>query len=478
MHKPIQFKNLSFSLTHKTCFSDFDGQILYGSRIAIIGSNGCGKSTLLKILLGRIQPTDGDIHLPKDLIVGYLPQVIESFDDLSGGQRLNSALTQALALNPSILMLDEPTNHLDRHNRQSLIRMLQAFTGTLIMVTHDVELLQATVDRIWHIEDGQIHVFSGCYDDYMRELGHQRAAIETELADLNRQKQQAHKNLMKEQVRAKSSRVRGEKNIQQRKWPTIVSDSKARNAQETSGRKKSAINNKKQELTERLSSLHRPEIIQPKFSLQGVASNQTLVTIHDGCVGYVGNPMILQDISLSIKACDRIAIQGNNGSGKSTLIKAILGDKLVITLGDWITPNSQDIGYLDQHYGTLSPDKTVLETISCLLPEQPYAEIRKHLNDFLFRKNEEIEARVSTLSGGEKARLSLAQIAAFTPKLVILDEMTNNLDLTTRDHVIQVLKGYPGAMMVISHDPDFVTAIGVTDSYNLSNGTLRFAQSE
>lgn len=321
MHKPIQFKNLSFSLTHKTCFSDFDGQILYGSRIAIIGSNGCGKSTLLKILLGRIQPTDGDIHLPKDLIVGYLPQVIESFDDLSGGQRLNSALTQALALNPSILMLDEPTNHLDRHNRQSLIRMLQAFTGTLIMVTHDVELLQATVDRIWHIEDGQIHVFSGCYDDYMRELGHQRVAIETELADLNRQKQQAHKNLMKEQVRAKSSRVRGEKNIQQRKWPTIVSDSKARNAQETSGRKKSTINNKKQELTERLSSLHRPEIIQPKFSLQGVASNQTLVTIHDGCVGYMGNPMILQDISLSIKACDRIAIQGNNGSGKSTLIK-------------------------------------------------------------------------------------------------------------------------------------------------------------
>ena len=478
MHKPIQFKNLSFSLTHKTCFSDFDGQILYGSRIAIIGSNGCGKSTLLKILLGRIQPTDGDIHLPKDLIVGYLPQVIESVDDLSGGQRLNSALTKSLALNPSILMLDEPTNHLDRHNRQSLIRMLQAFAGTLIMVTHDVELLQATVDRIWHIEDGQIHVFSGCYDDYTRELRNQRAAIETELTDLNQQKQQAHKNLMKEQVRAKSSRVRGEKNIQQRKWPTIVSASKARNAQETSGRKKSAINNKKQELTERLSSIHRPEIIQPKFSLQGVVSNQTLVTIHDGCVGYVSNPMILQDISLSIKACDRIAIQGNNGSGKSTLIKAILGDKLVITLGDWITPNAKDIGYLDQHYETLSPDKTVLETISCILPGQPYAEIRKHLNDFLFRKNEEIEARVSTLSGGEKARLSLAQIAAFTPKLLILDEMTNNLDLTTRDHVIQVLKGYPGAMMVISHDLDFVTAIGVNDSYNLSNGTLRFAQSE
>lgn len=476
MHKPIQFESIGLSFSHKTCFADFTGQIPYGSRIAIIGCNGSGKSSLLKMLAGLIQPSDGDIYLPKNLRVGYVSQIIESFDSVSGGQRFNKALTQALALDPSILMLDEPTNHLDRHNRQSLIRMLQAFAGTLIMVTHDVELLQASVDCIWHIEDRQIHVFSGCYNDYMRELKHQRAAIETELADLNRQKHQAHENLMQEQARAKSSRARGEKHIQQRKWPTIVSESKARNAQETSGRKKSAINYKKQELTERLSSLHRPDIMQPKFSLEGVVSNQTLVTIRDGRVGYAGNPIILQDISLSIKACERIAIQGNNGSGKSTLIKAILDDKLVIKQGDWITPNSQDIGYLDQHYGTLSPDKTVLETISFLLPEQPHAEIRKHLNDFLFRKNEEVEAKISTLSGGEKARLSLAQIAAFSPKLLILDEMTNNLDLTTRDHVIQVLKDYPGAMMVISHDSDFLNAIGVNDWYALLNGRLRFTQ--
>ena len=473
MHKPIQFESLSLSFPHKTCFADFTGQISYGSRIAIIGCNGSGKSSLLKMLAGLIHPSDGDIYLPKDLCVGYVPQIIESFDSVSGGQRFNKVLTRALALDPSILMLDEPTNHLDRHNRQSLIRMLQAFSGTLIMVTHDVELLQATVDCIWHIENGQIHVFSGCYDDYMREFGQERSAIETELDDLNRQKQKAHENLMKEQARAKSSRVRGEKHIQQRKWPTIVSDSKARNAQETSGRKKSAINHKRQELTERLSALRQPEIIQPRFNLTGVESNQTLVTIRDGRVGYVDNPVILQDISLSIKACDRVAIQGNNGSGKSTLIKAVLGDILVIKQGDWITPNSQDIGYLDQHYCTLSPDKTVLETISFLLPGRDYAEIRKHLNDFLFRKNEEVEAKVSTLSGGEKARLSLAQIAAITPKLLILDEMTNNLDLITRDHVIEVLREYPGAMMVISHDLDFLTAIGMTDWYELSDGKLK-----
>ncbi|WP_218642304.1 ATP-binding cassette domain-containing protein, partial [Providencia stuartii] len=112
------------------------------------------------------------------------------------------------------------------------------------------------------------------------------------------------------------------------------------------------------------------------------------------------------------------------------------------------------------------------ESISCLT-DKSYTEIRSYLNDFLFRKNEEINALVSTLSGGEKARLSLAQIAAITPKLLILDEMTNNLDRETRAHVIQVLKVYPGALIVISHDPDFLSAIEVTDGYEIKDGLLR-----
>lgn len=467
MHKPIQFESLGLSFPHKNCFTDFTGQIPYGSRIAIIGRNGSGKSTLLRILAGLIPPFDGDIHFPKDMRIGFVPQIIDTFDSFSGGQRFNKALTQALALDPTMLMLDEPTNHLDHNNRQSLMRMLHAFAGTLIMVTHDVELLQSLVGSIWHIDNGKVHVFSGCYDDYIREVENQRASIEADTRILNRQKRQMHDDLMKEQARAKSSRLRGEKHIQQRKWPTIVSESKALLSQETSGRKKTAISHKKQEITDRLSSLRVAEIIQPKFTLTGVESNQTLVTVSDGSVGYLANSPILQNVSLSIKACDRIAIQGNNGSGKSTLIKAILGDERVIKQGNWIVPKPEDIGYLDQYYGTLLPSKTVLETISCLLAGKPYVDIRKHLNDFLFRKNEEVDALVSTLSGGEKARLSLAQIAAMMPKLLMLDEMTNNLDLPTREHVIQVLKAYPGAMIVISHDTGFLTTIGVTGSYHL-----------
>ncbi|MCW8397959.1 ATP-binding cassette domain-containing protein [Legionella sp. PATHC038] len=472
MHKPIRFEDLSLSFPHKTCFVDFSGQVYNGSRIAIIGRNGTGKSTLLKILAGLLQPTEGDIHFPQALNIGYVPQVIEEYNSLSGGQRFQKLLTHAFAADPNLLMLDEPSNHLDRKNRHSLIRMLSDYRGTLIMVTHDIELLQSTVDTIWHIDLGKVNVFTGCYEDYLREITIQRHAIEGELAELIRQKKQLHVDMMKEQVRAKSSRAQGEKHIQQRKWPTIVSQSKARNAQETSGRRKSAICHKKHELSQRLSELYLPETIQPKFAVPGVATSQTLVTISEGTVGYVENKSILRELSVSIKARDRIGICGDNGSGKSTLLKAILGSPSVIKTGNWTVPQADEIGYLDQHYTTLPAEKTVWEAISCCLMNKSYTEIREHLNDFLFRKNEEVNALVSTLSGGEKARLSLAQIAAITPKMLILDEMTNNLDRETRAHVIQVLKVYPGAMIVISHDADFLHAIQVTDRYEIKGGLL------
>lgn len=472
MHKPIQFKNLCFTLPHKTCFIDFSGQISYGSRIAIIGRNGAGKSTLLKILARITESSEGEILFPKEISIGYVPQVIDEFDSLSGGQRFHQLFTQALTSDPNLLMLDEPSNHLDRSHRRSLMRMLADYKGTLMIVTHDIELLQTTVDTIWHIDQNKIHVFTGSYEDYMREINIQRSVIEGEIAHLIREKKQIHAEMMREQSRAKRSRVQGEKHIRQRKWPTIVSQSKARNAQETSGRRKSAIHHKKQKLTERLSALYIPEVIHPKFAVRGIKTNQTLVTVNEGTVGYEKNKPILHDLSFSIKAQERIAIHGNNGSGKSTILKAILGNPSVIKTGIWDVLQQNEMGYLDQHYKTLPPDKSVWDVISNLLRGKSSAEIRDYLNDFLFRKNEEIHALISTLSGGEKVRLSLAQIAAMTPKLLILDEITNNLDRETRSHVIEVLQEFPGAIMVISHDFDFLKAIHITKEYEIKEGLL------
>ena len=166
-----------------------------------------------------------------------------------------------------LLLLDEPTNHLDKENRKSLMQMLKKYQGTLIVVSHDTELLRNCIDTLWHIDNNKIHEFTRSYDDYMREIKQKRASIEKELASLKRDKFETHNALMKEQKRAAGSKAKGQKNIEQRKWPTIVSKSKALRAEQTSGKKKSAIDKKKQQLTNQLSDLRLPEIILPKFSL-------------------------------------------------------------------------------------------------------------------------------------------------------------------------------------------------------------------
>jgi ATPase subunit of ABC transporter with duplicated ATPase domains len=185
IHLPISIIELGLNFPQKICFSGFTTKIQSGMRIALTGQNGSGKSTFLKILQGLVIPSEGEVCVPKDVSFGYIPQVID-LQDLSGGERLNEALTLALRPNPNVLLLDEPTNHLDLKNRRSLMRLLQKFPGTLIVVSHDVELLRTCIDTLWHIQDGKIIVFSGDYDDYVRETHNQRASLEKESSFLDR----------------------------------------------------------------------------------------------------------------------------------------------------------------------------------------------------------------------------------------------------------------------------------------------------
>lgn len=469
IHKTIQLKNISLSLPHKLLFENFTTTIQHGSRIAIIGRNGSGKSTLLQFMQRGNTLCLGEMAIPDDVKMGYVPQVINEFHDSSGAERINKSLTRALTTSPNVLLLDEPTNYLDKHNRKSLQRMLDRFTGTLIMATHDVELLRSTVDTLWHIENGRVSIFHGRYNDYIRETSIQKVKLEKQLSSLKQEKKNAHTALMKEQSRAASSRAKGKKSIKQKKWPTIVSDAKARRAEMTTGQKKSTIESKKQKILEQLNNLNIPEIIVPTFNLNGEKSSVNFLSINSGAVGYE-NETIVRNINLTIDSNNRVAICGNNRSGKTTVIKAILDDPNIKKFGDWQRSNISDIGYLDQHYQTLDPTKTVFEAIANLVPSWNHQSIRRHLVDFLFRTNEEVNAQIHQLSGGEKARLCLAQIAAKTPKLLILDEVTNNLDLETRTHVIQVLNSFPGAMIVISHDQLFLESIRISEYYNIKDG--------
>jgi ATPase subunit of ABC transporter with duplicated ATPase domains len=468
MNKPIILNNLSLSFPQKICFENFNTQINFGNRIGIIGRNGGGKSTLLKMLIKEVEPTSGHINIPNDVVISYVPQTIEEFNQLSGSQRFNKTLSQALSTQPNLLLLDEPTNHLDISNRKSLLRMLRNFPGTLVIVTHDLELLNNCIDTLWHIDNGKINIFTGSYENYMCEVGIKRSSIEQKLVHLDKQRKEMHTDLMQEQNRAAKSKAKGKKSIDNCKWPSVVSKSKALRAQETSGRKKSAIANKKYELTEQLLEMRLPEIIVPKFSINADdIGHEAILSISNGYVGYDADNFIIRDFSLTLNAKDRIAITGDNGTGKTTLVKAILHDPAIKRSGNWYVIKNDNIGYLDQQYYTLNNNHTVFDNIKALVPNWSYIDIRSHLNDFLFRKNEEVTLLANQLSGGEKVRLSLAQIAARSPKLLILDEITNNIDLETRQHLINVLKHYPGAMMVISHDTDFLQSIGIEDKIDV-----------
>ncbi|KTC83171.1 ABC-F family ATP-binding cassette domain-containing protein [Legionella cincinnatiensis] len=471
-HKPIQFKDISLIYPHKACFEAFSSQIHFGDRITLIGRNGSGKSTLLKMLCGLCLPSQGDIKVPPDVHFGYLPQVIEGFPTLSGGQKLNQLLTKILSEHANVLLLDEPTNHLDHHNRRSLIRMLEHYPGTLIIASHDTELINAVTDTLWHIDSGQVTVFKGDYLDYQRLLTERKTSLDHELAKLSRQKKEAHLALMKEQERTKRSRIQGEKKIAQRKWPTIRSHTKLAKAITAGDKRLNHINYKKQQLLDELSSLYQPEVIQHKFKLNGLEHHKPLIRIQDASIGYEYGNLILDDINFHLGGGERVALYGDNASGKSTFVKAILGIPQINRTGEWRVPDCTTLGYLDQHYQHLNSEETVFDLMRCKMPHASHPEIRAHLNDFLFRKNEEVGIKVTNLSGGEKVRLSLALIAAAPPKLLILDEITNNVDLEARTHIIEVLRDFPGAMLVISHDHDFLESIHIETKYQIYQGKI------
>ncbi len=470
MLKPIVLKNLTLSLMHKTCFEDFSATVPYGSKIAIMGNNGTGKTTLLKTIAGQKTLIDGEVDVPAGAKIAYVAQVIEDYENLSGGERFNKSLTTALAQNPDILLLDEPTNHLDLKNRNSLMNMLSFYQGTLIVVSHDPQLLRG-IDTIWHIDKGCVHFFSGNYDDYKREKEIKKTSLETQLISLEKEKKQMHKNLMAEQTRAAKSRRHGELAKERGKWPPIIAGGKKMLAQKTAGKNLSNISAKKDDINEQILALGITETITPSFHLQGKEESAPALFIMDGSAGY-DSKAVLKDIYLTLSGGQKMAVIGNNASGKSTLFRAIM-DEVYRISGTWNTHKKEDIGYLDQHYNNISGADNAISVIQALQPAWTHAEIRKHLNSFLFRKNEEVNAHISILSGGERARLSLAAIACKVPRLLLLDEITNNIDLQTREHVEQILISYPGAMIVISHDLEFVKTLTIENIYIVEDNTIK-----
>lgn len=388
---------------------------------------------------------------------------------LSGGQRMHLGLVGLLVCQPNVLLLDEPTNHLDSTNRDKLITFINEWQGTLLTVSHDINFLKSCFKTLWHIQENHITVFDGTYDNYMASLESESEKRKTHLVHLKKEQRAARKAIQKEQVRA----------VQSRKAHAHENDRKLKGylkmkGNSTAGLKKRTLEEKKRSINEELSANRIEKIIQPTFELDtNGTSKKMIAVIQHGEVRYKNSrEPIICDIHMTVCGSDRIAIQGDNASGKSTFVKALLQSPDLVTSGTWALPKPSDIGYLDQHYALLMPELTVFEIIKNLKPIWPDPEVRTHLNRFLFSTNEMVFTMVKHLSDGEKARLCLAYISAQSPQVLILDEMTNNLDLIMREHVIEVLRAYPGTLVVISHDHDFLEKIHINRFYKLEEGRL------
>ncbi|MDO8606053.1 MAG: ABC-F family ATP-binding cassette domain-containing protein [Phaeospirillum sp.] len=346
----------------------------------------------------------------------------QSVSDFSGGWRMRVALAAALFASPDLLLLDEPTNHLDLEATLWLQSHLAVYPGTLVVISHDRELLNEVADRIIHIENGKLNAYGGNYDRFEAT---RRARMELQGKAFTKQAEQRKKiQSFIDRFKAKAT--------------------KAAQAQS------------------RVKMLERMEMVVPVVEDRTMSFDfpdpeelsPPIIAIDHGVAGY-GDKIVLRGLDIRITMDDRIALLGANGNGKSTLAK-ILSGRLDLLQGEFRKPSKLKIGYFAQHQTEeLRLDETPFEHMAMLMKGLPEAKVRAQLGRFGFEQ-ERANVKVSSLSGGEKSRLLFALMSREAPHLMILDEPTNHLDIDAREALVAALNAYDGAVILISHDPHLI----------------------
>ncbi|MEM1434973.1 MAG: ATP-binding cassette domain-containing protein [Pseudomonadota bacterium] len=484
----ISINQLHFERGEQTLFRDCTVTLNAGQRIGLVGRNGAGKSTLFDLLLGKLEPSSGELSLPGSWQIQHMAQEVEASDrsaidfvldgdqrlrkletDLaaaearddanaigqlhaeladhdaytaparagtilhglgfasgsfaaaqrtfSGGWRIRLSLARALMCPASLLLLDEPTNHLDLEATIWLEEHLRRYPGTLIVIAHDREFLDAVTTHTLHVSQQQLTLYTGNYSDFEQQRSEQ-LTLNAALYE-KQQREIAHMENFVRRFRAKAS--------------------KAKQAQ-------SRV--KALERMDRVVLMQTESPYRVGFPNADQFSNP-LLKLDDLELAYTEQP-VLEHVKASILPGDRIGVLGENGAGKSTLLKALVGD-LDARSGEVVRGRHASIGYFAQHQlETLDADDTPLATCKRRLGLSEQA-VRNYLGGWGFGKTL-CERRILKLSGGEKARLVLALIAHERPGILVLDEPTNHLDLDMRDALALALQDYNGALLLVSHD--------------------------
>jgi ATP-binding cassette subfamily F protein 3 len=340
--------------------------------------------------------------------------------EFSGGWRMRVALAAVLFAQPDLLLLDEPTNYLDLEGTLWLEDHLSRYPHTVIVISHDRDLLDNAVDSILHLENGKLTFYRGGYSSFERQR-RERQMLDAKFAK-KQEAQRKHLQAFVDRFRAKAT--------------------KARQAQS-----RLKLLAKLEPASAPISDDVRPIVIPEPAKLL----SPPILALDDVSVGYEPGRPVLRGLSLRIDNDDRIALLGANGNGKSTLVK-LLADRLAPMAGTVTRADKLKIAYFAQHQlDELRPKESVYDHVRRLMPDEPEARVRAKAGAIGF-SGQRANNPVETLSGGEKARLMLGLATFGGPHLVILDEPTNHLDIDSRGALIEAINDYPGAVMLVSHD--------------------------
>jgi len=516
----VTISKLSLSFLGRELFHEIGFQVEPGSRIGLVGPNGSGKTTLLKLMAGEISPDKGEITRAKGARIGYLPQDVRtalsgtllqsvldsvpgriglreeitraeealskgqgkgdqlklaehlatlhqemidldvrfpphdaerilsglgfkeddfavSISQLSEGWKMRAALASLLYQRPDLLLLDEPTNHLDIPSVHWLEQFLQAYKGAMVLVSHDKDLLNRQISRIISIEQDGMKTYRGNYDSFLTSREEERKILEAQAKHQEQRVREAERFI--DRFRAKAS--------------------KARQAQS----KIKLL--KKMELVES----YRPQK-KVHFSFPPVDRSGRQVVAMRGVAKGFNDKGLYNNLNLTVLREERIAIIGPNGSGKTTLLRMIAGelnpDRGEIRLGHKVSTS-----YFAQHHlDMLDPAKTIVEEVSTSVSNDTIGAVRNICGAFLF-SGDEVDKPIGVLSGGEKARVSIAKLLVKPGNLMLMDEPTNHLDLISSEILIDALATYHGTMVFVSHNQSFVNRLA-TKIWDIRGGEV------
>ena len=439
-----------------------DINIYDGDRIGLVGENGAGKSTLMKILAGRLNPDEGSVKCDcpvalveqfgaggDDAITGEMSSRFnaqENRSGLSGGECTRRRIAQALGASPRLLMLDEPTTDLDAQGIEELMRELGGFDGAILLISHDRAFLDALCTSIAELEDGRVTLYPGNYSDYAAEKQRRRDFQQFEFDEYRRERARLTAAIDARQRRASKSKL-----------PSRMGNSEARlhkrSATETEEKLHDAANALKSRL-DRLEKKERPrEEVSIRIRLG--ASGGVTSRLAASCAGLrlaPGGHTLLEHASFVLPTGARTALIGPNGCGKTSLIRRNLaGDGVKVSPG-------VRIGYFGQnHEEVLDTEKTVLENVmrASVFPESDVRTVLANLNI----RADDVFKPVKVLSGGERAKTSLASLLVSDANFLILDEPTNHLDIFSLEALERVLRLYEGTLLFVSHDRMFVREV-------------------